>query len=100
MFKYLCNSEIGKPWKETVINPISATGNGHFMPSVLIHLVEVLERVAHCEPCPERLAQIRHHGILLREDGLRTIANASDRATLEDRMRRLLEATNPDGHTA
>jgi len=70
--------------------------NGAGSASVLIHMVEALERVACCEPCPDRLAQLRRHALLLREDGLRTIANESDRATLEERMQRLLKATAPD----
>jgi hypothetical protein len=55
-------------------------------------MIEALERVAHCESRPERLAEIHRHGMLVREDGLRTIANASDRATLEQRMGLLLDA--------
>lgn len=61
-------------------------------PSVLIHMTDVLKQVTQCETDPARLSQIRRHGRLVRDDGLRTIGNEADRKSLEERAREIFRA--------
>lgn len=58
-------------------------------PSVLIHLLGVLASVAECEKNLDRRAAILRHGKLVFSDGMREIAAASDKASLELRFETL-----------
>lgn len=61
-------------------------------PSVLIHMADALKQVTRCETDPARLSQIRRHGRLVRDDGMRTIGNEDDRRTLQDRVQEIFRA--------
>ncbi|MEP7246110.1 MAG: DUF2254 domain-containing protein [Gammaproteobacteria bacterium] len=55
-------------------------------PSVLIHLLEVLGKVAECEHWLPRVVELDRHAGLILADGLRTIQNIADRETLTGRL--------------
>jgi uncharacterized membrane protein len=57
--------------------------------SVLVHLLEILNRVAMCERSPDRIATLARHGKMVFDDGMRTIVNANDRSVLGDRAKTL-----------
>jgi uncharacterized membrane protein len=69
----------------------SAKGNS----STLIHLADILVRVAQCEKETERRQALHRHGSLVMADGERTIENPDDRAELHDRATVLLRALAP-----
>ena len=73
---------------DAMLHPIRQNAAG--TAPVLIRMLEVLEAVARCERRPDRLATLRRHGRLIFQDGRRTVPNASDRAELAGRHRRLL----------
>jgi uncharacterized membrane protein len=61
-------------------------------PAVLIHLLEVLRKVAEVERSAPRLAELERHGTLVLADGIRTIRNVNDRETLAGRSAGLSNA--------
>jgi uncharacterized membrane protein len=67
-------------------------------PSVLIHMVDTLVKVAQCEQDVSRRRELRRHSALLMADGVRTIENPDDRTEFENRATLLLKtlaATDP-----
>jgi uncharacterized membrane protein len=73
---------------DAMLHPIRQNAAG--TAAVLIRMLEVLAEVARCERRPERLAALSRHGRLVLADGRRSVPNASDRAELVGRHRRLL----------
>jgi uncharacterized membrane protein len=69
----------------------SAKGNSW----TLIHLADILVKVAQCEKDLERRQALRRHATLVMADGERTIGNPEDRAELHDRVTVLLRALTP-----
>lgn len=80
---------------DAMFNTIRQSAKGSS--SVLIHLVDVLTRVAECEKSPERREYLQRHAHLVLEDGARTIENASDADTLRRRGERLLAVLSSQG---
>jgi len=77
---------------DAMFNTIRQSAKGSS--SVLIHLVDVLTKVAECESSPDRRECLRRHTHLVLEDGARSIENASDADSLRRRGERLLAVLN------
>jgi uncharacterized membrane protein len=67
--------------------------------STLIHIADILVRVAQCETDPSRRQVLHRHATLVMMDGERTIENTDDRAELYDRVTVLLQALAPVHHS-
>lgn len=80
---------------ETMFREIRQYGKG--MPSVMIHLLEVLTRVASCLSDEERRAIVREHVELIYEDARRVTENSADLRDLQGRYEAALYALDHPG---
>lgn len=65
---------------DTMFHIIRQSANGS--PGVLVHMLDILAKVAQCEKNPNRRKALKRHGDLIAADGKREIANAGDGETL------------------
>lgn len=77
---------------DAMFHTIRQSANGS--PAVLIHMVDILTKVAQCEAAPDRRAAILRHSDLIWADGKRDIADHSDKQSLQGRIATLHEILN------